>query len=144
MTGDELIAFYKELIDAYPIVTIGDPYYQDDWANWTKFTGEVGDKVQIVGYDLTVTNPVKIRQAVDQGLANCLLLKVNQIRSISESIDAVKLSKQSGWGFMTSHRCSETGICTLLIWRLVCALVRSRRERRSGGRGPPSTISCSG
>lgn len=122
LSGDEMIAFYQKLTDTYPIVTIEDPFDQDDWTNWTKITAAIGDKVQIVGDDLTVTNPVKIQQAIDEKSANCLLLKVNQIGSISESIDAVKLSKQSGWGVMTSHRSGETednyiadlavGLCT--------------------------------
>lgn len=121
-SGDEMIAYYKALIDKYPIVTIEDPFDQDDWTNWSKIVAQVGEKVQIVGDDLTVTNPVKIQQAVDEKAANCLLLKVNQIGSISESIDAVKLSKQNGWGVMTSHRSGETednyiadlavGLCT--------------------------------
>jgi len=96
------------MIAKYPIVTIEDPFDQDDWANWAKITEEVGTDVQIVGDDLTVTNPVKIQQAIDEKSCNCLLLKVNQIGSVSESIDAVKLSKQSGWGVMTSHRSGET------------------------------------
>jgi len=108
LSGDELIAFYKDIISKYPIVTIEDPFDQDDWDNWAKITGEVGTDVQIVGDDLTVTNPVKIQQAIDSKSCNCLLLKVNQIGSISESIDAVKLSKQNGWGVMTSHRSGET------------------------------------
>lgn len=108
LSGDELIAFYKELIEKYPIVTIEDPFDQDDWDNWTAFCKAVGKDVQIVGDDLTVTNPIKIAEAVEKGSANCLLLKVNQIGSISESIDAVKLSKQNGWGVMTSHRSGET------------------------------------
>mmetsp|Transcript_20595 Transcript_20595/g.26537 ORF Transcript_20595/g.26537 Transcript_20595/m.26537 type:complete len:464 (-) Transcript_20595:71-1462(-) len=122
LTGDEMIAFYKKLINEYPIVTIEDPFDQDDWANWSKIVAAVGDKVQIVGDDLTVTNPIKIQQAIEEKAANCLLLKVNQIGSISESIDAVKLSKQNGWGVMTSHRSGETednyiadlavGLCT--------------------------------
>lgn len=122
LSGDEMIALYKRLIDEYPIVTIEDPFDQDDWANWSKIVAEVGDKVQIVGDDLTVTNPLKIQEAIDTKAANCLLLKVNQIGSISESIDAVKLSKQNGWGVMTSHRSGETednyiadlavGLCT--------------------------------
>lgn len=121
-TGDEMIAFYKMLIDKYPIVTIEDPFDQDDWENWSKIVAAVGDKVQIVGDDLTVTNPLKIKEALKKKAANCLLLKVNQIGSISESIDAVKLSKQNGWGVMTSHRSGETednyiadlavGLCT--------------------------------
>mmetsp|Transcript_5157 Transcript_5157/g.7556 ORF Transcript_5157/g.7556 Transcript_5157/m.7556 type:complete len:458 (-) Transcript_5157:119-1492(-) len=122
LSGDELIAFYKDMCEKYPIVTIEDPFDQDDWDNWTTICSEIGEKVQIVGDDLTVTNPVKIQEAVDRGSANCLLLKVNQIGSISESIDAVKLSKQNGWGVMTSHRSGETedsyiadlavGLCT--------------------------------
>jgi len=122
LTGDEMIAFYQKLIAEYPIVTIEDPFDQDDWENWSKIVAAVGDKVQIVGDDLTVTNPLKIEEAVEKKAANCLLLKVNQIGSISESIDAVKLSKQSGWGVMTSHRSGETednyiadlavGLCT--------------------------------
>ena len=108
LTGDEMIAFYKKLCNEYPIVTIEDPFDQNDWDNWTKICNEIGEKVQIVGDDLTVTNPVKIQEAVEKGSANCLLLKVNQIGSISESIDAVKLSKQNGWGVMTSHRSGET------------------------------------
>jgi enolase len=122
LSGDELIAFYKAMIEKYPVVTIEDPFDQDDWDNWTKFCHEVGKEVQVVGDDLTVTNPIKIKEAVEKGSANCLLLKVNQIGSISESIDAVKLSKQSGWGVMTSHRSGETedsyiadlavGLCT--------------------------------
>lgn len=122
LSGDEMIALYKKLIDKYPIVTIEDPFDQDDWANWSKIVAEVGEEVQIVGDDLTVTNPIKIQEAVDTKAANCLLLKVNQIGSISESIDAVKLSKQNGWGVMTSHRSGETednyiadlavGLCT--------------------------------
>lgn len=108
LSGDQMIALYKDLIDKYPIVTIEDPFDQDDWINWSKIVAEVGEEVQIVGDDLTVTNPIKIQEAVDTKAANCLLLKVNQIGTISESIDAVKLSKQNGWGVMTSHRSGET------------------------------------
>jgi enolase len=108
LSGDDLIAFYKDIIDKYPIVTIEDPFDQDDWTNWTKLCCDVGNNVQIVGDDLTVTNPIKIQKAVDKNAANCLLLKVNQIGTISESIDAVKLSKLNGWGVMTSHRSGET------------------------------------
>lgn len=122
LTGDELIALYKDLISKYPIKTIEDPFDQDDWDNWTAFCHAVGKDVQVVGDDLTVTNPIKIKEAIELGSANCLLLKVNQIGTISESIDAVKLSKQHGWGVMTSHRSGETedsyiadlavGLCT--------------------------------
>merc|ERR1719150_3098294 len=99
------------MIDEYPIVTTEDPFYQNDWSNWSKFCKDVGEKVQVVGDDLTVTNPEKIKEAVKKNAANCLLLKVNQIGSITESIDAVKLSKQNGWGVMASHRSGETEDC---------------------------------
>jgi enolase len=113
LSGDELMAFYRDISEKYPIVTIEDAFDQDDWANWSTFTSQVGEKVQVVGDDLTVTNIEKVKRAVDEKAANCLLLKINQIGSISESIDAVKLSKQNGWGVMTSHRSGETEDTTI-------------------------------
>lgn len=101
----------QDMSAKYPIVTIEDPFDQDDWANWSAFVAKVGGPVQVVGDDLTVTNPAKIERAVAEKAANCLLLKVNQIGSISESIAAVKMSKQNGWGVMTSHRSGETEDC---------------------------------
>jgi enolase len=122
LSGTELANFYSELAADFPIVTIEDPFDQDDWSNWAKYNGAVGEKLQVVADDLTVTNPKKIQEAVDTNAANCLLLKVNQIGSVTESIDAVKLAKKNGWGVMTSHRSGETedsyiadlavGLCT--------------------------------
>jgi enolase len=122
ISGAELSAFYQELATDFPIVTIEDPFDEDDWAGWTAFTGAVGGSYQVVGDDLTVTNPIKIQRAIDEKSCNCLLLKVNQIGSVTESIAAVKLAKQNGWGVMTSHRSGETedsyiadlavGLCT--------------------------------
>lgn len=103
-TAAELAAFYDELINDFPIVTIEDAFDQDDWAAWSSFTPGVTEKLQVVGDDLTVTNPLRIRQAIDENACNALLLKVNQIGSVTESIDAVKLAKRAGWGIMTSHR----------------------------------------
>jgi enolase len=122
LSGDELLAMYARIAKDYPIVTIEDPFDQDDWANWTKITAALGTDVQIVGDDLTVTNPAKIAEAIEKKSCNCLLLKVNQIGSVSESIQAVIDSKRAGWGVMTSHRSGETeddyiadlavGLCT--------------------------------
>nr|BAK03567.1 predicted protein [Hordeum vulgare subsp. vulgare] len=122
LTGKELGAFYKDLCRQFPIKSIEDPYDQDDWESWIAFNKEVGKDVQIVGDDLTVTNPKRIDQAAKSGACNCLLLKVNQIGSVTESIDAVKLAKKNGWGVMASHRSGETednyiadlavGLCT--------------------------------
>lgn len=122
LTGAELAAFYKDLCRDFPIKSIEDGFDEDDWASWTAFTADVGKDVQIVGDDLTVTNPIRIKKAADMKACNSLLLKVNQIGSVTESIAAVTLAKRSGWGIMTSHRSGETednyiadlavGLCT--------------------------------
>eukprot|EP00953_Heterococcus_sp_UTEX-ZZ885_P036494 18795-Heterococcus_DN1.PRE.3 len=113
LTGLELGNFYQELAKDFPFVSIEDPFDQDDWDSYVAFTPKVGKDVQVVGDDLTVTNPIKIKEAVEKGACNALLLKVNQIGSITESIDAVKLAKQNGWGVMTSHRSGETEDSTI-------------------------------
>merc|ERR1711972_80941 len=113
MTGAELGAFYAELSRNFPIITIEGPFDQDDWAAWTLMTGQVGEGQQVVGDDLTVTNVTRVRRAIDDRACNALLLKVNQIGSVTESIDAVKLCKQSNWGVMCSHRSGETEDTTI-------------------------------
>uniref|UniRef100_A0A452QEC6 Beta-enolase n=1 Tax=Ursus americanus TaxID=9643 RepID=A0A452QEC6_URSAM len=120
ITGEKLGELYKSFIKNYPVVSIEDPFDQDDWATWTSFLS--GVNIQIVGDDLTVTNPKRIAQAVEKKACNCLLLKVNQIGSVTESIQACKLAQSNGWGVMVSHRSGETedtfiadlvvGLCT--------------------------------
>merc|ERR1712154_599383 len=100
---------YKKFIKDAPVVSIEDAFDQDDWAGWTKLSSETD--IQIVGDDLTVTNPKRIQMAVDKKACNCLLLKVNQIGSVTESIEAHKLAKANGWGTMVSHRSGETEDC---------------------------------
>jgi len=122
ISGEALGDLYQSLAADFPIVTIEDPFDEDDWANWSAFTGKNGKQFQVVGDDLTVTNIEKIGRAIDEEACTCLLLKVNQIGSITESINAVKKAKQAGWGVMTSHRSGETedtyiadlavGLCT--------------------------------
>lgn len=122
LTGEALGALYKDLSEKYPIISVEDPFDQDDWENYTAYTKAVGDKVQVVGDDLLVTNVERIKDASEKKACNALLLKVNQIGSVTESINAVKLAKQNGWGVMTSHRSGETednyiadlavGLCT--------------------------------
>ncbi len=122
LSGTALGELYKDLCDKYPMVSIEDPFDQDDWENYTAFTEAIGDRCQVVGDDLLVTNVDRIREASDRKACNALLLKVNQIGSVTESINAVKMSKQNGWGVMTSHRSGETednciadlavGLCT--------------------------------
>merc|ERR1712023_309564 len=113
MTGEQLGTFYEGLCKDFPLITIEDPFDQDDWAAWTKMTAAVGGPTQIVGDDLTVTNVTRVQRAIDDKACNALLLKVNQIGSITEAIDAVKLCKQNGWGVMCSHRSGETEDTTI-------------------------------
>jgi len=108
LTPQELSDRYKKLVDTYPIVSIEDPFDQDDWDAWTEMTSTVGAKIQIVGDDLTVTNVTRIADAINKKACNGLLLKVNQIGSISESISAHQSAKAAGWGTMVSHRSGET------------------------------------
>ncbi|XP_069623614.1 beta-enolase [Ranitomeya imitator] len=120
ISGEELGNLYKSFIKGYPVVSIEDPFDQDDWDNWKNFLSTVD--IQVVGDDLTVTNPKRIQKAVEQKACNCLLLKVNQIGSVTESIQACKLAQSNGWGVMVSHRSGETedtfiadlvvGLCT--------------------------------
>ncbi|CAG7849738.1 Enolase; AltName: Full=2-phospho-D-glycerate hydro-lyase; AltName: Full=2-phosphoglycerate dehydratase [Serendipita indica DSM 11827] len=106
ITGKELGDFYNKMIEKYPIVSIEDPFDQDDWEAWSSFTN--GTKVQVVGDDLTVTNPERIQTAIGKKACNGLLLKINQIGTISESIQAAQLAQSDGWGVMVSHRSGET------------------------------------
>lgn len=106
LPGNELEKLYQEMIKEYPIVSIEDAFDQDDWENWTHFLANTG--IQLVGDDLTVTNPKRIQTAVEKKACNCLLLKVNQIGSVTESIEACNLSRKNGWGVMVSHRSGET------------------------------------
>ncbi|KAI0279439.1 enolase [Russula aff. rugulosa BPL654] len=118
ITGVELADLYISYIKKYPIVSVEDPFDQDDWEAWSHFTAKAG--VQIVGDDLTVTNPLRIKTAIEKKACNGLLLKVNQIGTISESIQAAQLAQSDGWGVMVSHRSGETE--NTLIADLVVAL----------------------
>ena len=120
LSGQQLIDLYSEFIANYPIVTIEDAFDQDDWDNWAAFTKTTD--IQIVGDDLLVTNPKRIKTGIEKKACNALLLKVNQIGSVTESIEACKLAQSNGWGVMVSHRSGETedtfiadlavGLCT--------------------------------
>ncbi|KAL4616774.1 gamma-enolase [Arapaima gigas] len=120
ITAEELSEIYQSFVNDYPVVSIEDPFDQDDWPAWSRLTASVG--IQVVGDDLTVTNPRRIEKAVEERACNCLLLKVNQIGSVTEAIQACKLAQENGWGVMVSHRSGETedtfiadlvvGLCT--------------------------------
>ncbi len=107
-TADDMSAIYAEWVNNYPIVSVEDPLAEEDWAGWQAFTALVGDQVQVVGDDLFVTNPERLRRGIAEKSANALLVKVNQIGTVSETFDAVSLAHRAGWACMISHRSGET------------------------------------
>ena len=113
LTGAEMVDFYADWVEKYPIISIEDGLDEDDWDNWVLMMERLGDKIQIVGDDLLVTNPERVQKAVDLGACNSLLCKVNQIGSLSEAIASVQLAQRSGWTAVVSHRSGETEDTTI-------------------------------
>jgi enolase len=113
LTSDEMIAYYAELVAAYPIVSIEDPLNEEDWAGWKSMTSSLGSKIQIVGDDLFVTNPVRLAKGIETDTANALLVKVNQIGTLTETLDAVDLAHRANYRSMMSHRSGETEDTTI-------------------------------
>jgi enolase len=107
-SADEMTRYYAELLDSYPLVSIEDPLSEDDWDGWVALTTAIGDRVQIVGDDLFVTNSDRLEEGIERGAANALLVKVNQIGTLTETLDAVVLAHHSGYRTMMSHRSGET------------------------------------
>ena len=105
---DEMIAYYANLVANYPLVSIEDPLAEDDWAGWSKITAELGNKVQLVGDDLYVTNPSRLQKGIDEAAGNAILVKVNQIGTLTETLDAVSLAQRHGMKAIISHRSGET------------------------------------
>jgi len=113
LSAEQMTTYYEELIGAYPLVSIEDPLSEDDWDGWVALTTAIGDKVQIVGDDLFVTNPERLEDGIEKGAANALLVKVNQIGTLTETLDAVALAHNSGYRTMMSHRSGETEDTTI-------------------------------
>ncbi|HEY6960651.1 MAG TPA: phosphopyruvate hydratase [Gaiellaceae bacterium] len=112
-TSAEMPSFWAELVSQYPIVSIEDGAAEDDWDSWKALTEELGDKVQLVGDDLFVTNPERLNQGIERGVANSILVKVNQIGTLTETIEAVRLAQRSGYSAVMSHRSGETEDATI-------------------------------
>jgi enolase len=108
LSGDEMISYYEGLVKDFPLVSIEDPLAEDDWAGWTKITAALGNKVQLVGDDLYVTNPARLQKGIDELAGNAILVKVNQIGTLTETLDAVALAQRSGMKAIISHRSGET------------------------------------
>ncbi|MBI8988479.1 phosphopyruvate hydratase [Corynebacterium meridianum] len=132
-TAEEMSKVYAELVAKYPIVSIEDPLNEDDWEGWKALTAEIGDKVQIVGDDLFVTNPERLQQGIDNDVANALLVKVNQIGTLTETFDAVELAHRNGYRCMMSHRSGETEDTTIadLAVALSCGQIKTGAPARS-------------
>ena len=113
LSSEEMVAFWKDWVEKYPIVSIEDGLAQDDWEGWKLMTAELGDKLQIVGDDLLVTNPERVRRGIQEKACNSLLVKVNQIGSLTETIESVQACHRAGWTAVTSHRSGETEDSTI-------------------------------
>jgi len=129
----EMAAYYTGLVESYPLVSIEDPMSEEDWAGWNAVTESLGDRVQIVGDDLFVTNPERLQRGIDEGSANSLLVKVNQIGTLTETLDAVALAHRNGFSCMISHRSGETEDTTIadLAVAIDCGQIKTGAPARS-------------
>ncbi len=132
-SADEMVAYYAELVEAYPLVSIEDPLNEEDWDGWKSMTDLLGSKVQIVGDDLFVTNPERLGRGISTGTANALLVKVNQIGTLTETLDAVTLAQSNGYRCMMSHRSGETEDVTIadLAVATNCGQIKTGAPARS-------------
>jgi len=133
LSSDEMVAFWINWVNQYPIVSIEDGLAQDDWEGWKHLTAEVGDRIQIVGDDLLVTNTERVRRGIKEKACNALLVKLNQIGSLTETIEAVETCHRAGWRAVTSHRSGETEDSTIadLAVALNCGQIKTGAPARS-------------
>jgi enolase len=133
LTSDEMTDIYTQWIDAFPIVSIEDPLAEDDWAGWTALMGRIGNQIQVVGDDLFVTNVSRLQRGIAENAASALLVKVNQIGSLSETLDAVDLAHRAGFRCMMSHRSGETEDTTIadLAVATNCGQIKSGAPART-------------
>ena len=133
LTTEQMITYYRDLVAAYPLLSIEDPLDEDDWSGWTNLTAQLGDKIQIVGDDLFVTNPERLQRGIESKSANALLVKVNQIGTLSETIAAVTLAHNNNFKSMMSHRSGETEDTTIadLAVALNCGQIKTGAPARS-------------
>jgi enolase len=131
--ADEMASYYEGLVTDYPIVSIEDPLAEDDWAAWQVLTELLDDRIQIVGDDLFVTNPERLARGIEEGAANALLVKVNQIGTLTETFDAVDLAHRHGYRCMLSHRSGETEDTTIadLAVAVNCGQIKTGAPARS-------------
>ncbi len=133
ISSDEMVAYWAEWVDKYPIISIEDGMAEDDWNGWKKLTEAVGDKCQLVGDDLFVTNVLRLQEGIDRGIANSILVKVNQIGTVTETINAVRLAQTNGYTSIMSHRSGETEDTTIadLAVALNCGQIKTGSASRT-------------
>ena len=144
LSPDEMADYLAELADDYPIASIEDGMAEDDMAGWKALTDMLGDRVQLVGDDLFVTNVKRLAEGIADGIANSILVKVNQIGTLTETIDAVRLAQTVGYTAVMSHRSGETEDSTIADLAVALAAARSRPAAWRAPTAPPSTTSCCG
>lgn len=133
ISSDEMVAYWTEWVNKYPIVSIEDGMAEDDWNGWKKLTDAIGDRCQLVGDDLFVTNVLRLQEGIDKGIANSILVKVNQIGTVTETINAVRLAQTSGYTSIMSHRSGETEDTTIsdLAVALNCGQIKTGSASRT-------------
>lgn len=133
ISSDEMVAYWTEWVNKYPIISIEDGMAEDDWEGWKKLTESIGDKCQLVGDDLFVTNVVRLQEGIDKGIANSILVKVNQIGTVTETINAVRLAQTNGYTSIMSHRSGETEDTTIadLAVALNCGQIKTGSASRT-------------
>jgi len=133
ISSDEMVAYWTEWVNKYPIISIEDGMAEDDWDGWKKLTESIGDKCQLVGDDLFVTNVLRLQQGIDKGIANSILVKVNQIGTVTETINAVRLAQTNGYTSIMSHRSGETEDTTIadLAVALNCGQIKTGSASRT-------------
>jgi len=133
ISSDEMVAYWTEWVNKYPIVSIEDGMAEDDWDGWKKLTESVGNRVQLVGDDLFVTNVLRLKEGIDKGIANSILVKVNQIGTVTETIDAVNMAHKAGYTSIMSHRSGETEDTTIadLAVALNCGQIKTGSASRT-------------
>ena len=143
-TAAEMTSVYASWLDSYPLVSLEDPLAEEDWDGWHELTAELGDRVQIVGDDIFVTNPERLRRGIEEKVANALLVKVNQIGTLTETLDAVDLAQRNGYTCMMSHRSGETEDTTIADLAVAVNCGQIKTGAPAGPSGWPSTTSCCG
>ena len=113
LTSDQMVDYWEDLVNRYPIISIEDGLAEEDWEGWKKLTERIGKKVQLVGDDLFVTNTQRLKKGIESGAANAILIKVNQIGSLTETLDAIEMAKRAGYTAVVSHRSGETEDTTI-------------------------------